>query len=114
VLGLLSVAATTATLAAASRPAQDDTPPRQEFTITVTERGFDPSSLTVKKGVPTRLTFVRTDDKTCATEVVIPALKVRKALPLNAKVSLQFTPADAGDIGFACGHQMFTGTVVVQ
>lgn len=95
-------------------PAQSDESSRQEFTITASEKGFDPAVITLKKGVPARLTFIRTSDKTCATEVVIPAYKVKKELPLDAKVSIQFTPQDTGDVGFACGHNMFKGTLVVQ
>lgn len=86
----------------------------QEFTITVTDQGFEPASIDLKKDVPTRLTFVRTSEKSCATDVVVPSLKVRRELPLNARVSLQFTPKDTGDIGFTCGQQMFKGTLVVQ
>lgn len=99
---------------AQSAPAQSDESNRQEFTITASEKGFEPAVITLKKGVPARLTFVRTSDKTCATEVAIPAYKVKKELPLNAKVSIQFTPQDAGDVAFACGHNMFKGTLVVQ
>ena len=38
----------------------------------------------------------------------------RRALPLNEPVVIEFTPANAGDIAFACGMNMLHGTVVVQ
>lgn len=108
----LMLGSSVAPSAAAAR--QQDESNRQEFTITASEKGFDPATVTLKKGVPARLTFIRTSDKTCATEVAIPAYKVKKELPLNAKVSIQFTPEEAGDVSFACGHNMFKGTLVVQ
>jgi plastocyanin domain-containing protein len=64
--------------------------------------------------VPARLTFTRTSEKTCATSVVFPTLKVKKELPLNQSVAIEFTPGDAGEIAFACGMNMLRGTLVVR
>lgn len=47
-------------------------------------------------------------------EVVFPALNIRRTLPLNEPVVIEFTPPKAGDIAFACGMDMFQGIVVVQ
>jgi plastocyanin domain-containing protein len=82
--------------------------------VVVSEKGFEPSRLTLRAGVPARLTFVRTTDATCATEVVIPSLNIKRSLPLNQPVDIEFTPQKAGDVAFACGMGMFTGTLVVQ
>jgi plastocyanin domain-containing protein len=68
----------------------------------------------LRAGVSVRLAFVRTTDATCATEIVIPSLNVKRALPLNQPVDIEFTPEKPGDIGFACGMGMFSGTLVVQ
>jgi plastocyanin domain-containing protein len=57
---------------------------------------------------------VRTSDATCATEVVVPSLKIKRALPLNQPVTLEFTPQKTGDIEFVCGMGMLRGTIVVQ
>ncbi len=40
-------------------------------------------------------------------------MKMRRALPLNEDVEIEFTPA-AGEIAFVCGMDMLRGTVVVQ
>jgi len=82
--------------------------------VLVTEKGFEPSKLTLRSGEPARITFVRTTDNTCATEVVFPSLSIRRPLPLNEPVVIEFTPRDSGDIGFVCGMNMLRGTVVVQ
>jgi hypothetical protein len=86
----------------------------QTAKIAVTEKGFEPDTVTLRAGVPARLTLVRTTDKTCATEVVFPALNIKRALPLNEPVVIEFTPAKSGDMAFACGMNMLKGVVVVQ
>jgi plastocyanin domain-containing protein len=86
----------------------------QTAKVIVSEQGYEPAKVTLRAGTPARITFVRTTDKTCGTEVVFPSLKITRALPLNQPVVIEFTPARAGDISFACGMDMLHGTVVVQ
>jgi hypothetical protein len=86
----------------------------QTARITVGEQGYEPSRLTLRSGVPARITFVRTTDKTCGTAVVFPSLNIRRELPLNQPVDIEFTPQKTGDIQFACGMNMLRGTVTVQ
>jgi RND family efflux transporter MFP subunit len=89
-------------------------PSVQTAKIEVGEQGFEPAKISVRAGVPARLTFVRTTDKTCGTEVVFPSLNIRRALPLNKPVVIEFTPSKTGDIAFACGMNMLKGIVVAQ
>ncbi len=89
-------------------------PDVQEAKIVVGDTGFEPSRLTLRAGVPARLTFTRTSDKTCATSVVVPSLRVKKELPLNQPVTIEFTPGQAGEIAFACGMNMLHGTLIVR
>ena len=86
----------------------------QNVKITVNEQGYEPAKVTLRAGVQARLTFVRTADKTCGTEVVFPSLNIKRALPLNEAVVIEFTPATSGDIAFACGMNMLHGSIVVQ
>jgi hypothetical protein len=81
--------------------------------ILVSETGFEPSRVTLRAGVPARLTFLRTTDATCATEVAVPSLNIKRALPLNQPVDIEFIPEKPGDIAFACGMGMFSGTLVI-
>ena len=81
----------------------------QTTTILVGENGYEPPTVTLRAGVPARLTFVRTTDKTCGTEVVFPSLNIKRAVPLNQPVDIEFTPAKTGDIAFACGMNMLHG-----
>jgi RND family efflux transporter MFP subunit len=86
----------------------------QTAKIAVTEKGFEPDKVTLRAGVLARLTVVRTTEKTCGTEIVFPALKIKRPLPLKEPVVIEFTPAKAGELAFACGMNMLKGAVVVQ
>jgi plastocyanin domain-containing protein len=84
--------------------------------VTAGEHGFTPSSLKLPAGGPGShhtVTFVRTTDKTCATEVVFPDLKIEQKLPLNQVVPVD-VPTDAEKtLTFQCGMAMYKGAVVV-
>ena len=86
----------------------------QTATVVVGEKGYEPARVSLRAGTPAKITFVRTTDKTCGTEVVFPSLNIRRALPLNEPVVIEITPATTGEIAFACGMNMLRGTVVVQ
>ena len=62
----------------------------------MSEQGYEPAKVTLRAGTPARITFVRTTDKTCGTEVVFPSLNIKRALPLNEPVVIEFTPAEVG------------------
>ena len=86
----------------------------REARVTITEKGFEPDRIIVSGGGPVRLTLLRTSDKSCATEVVFPSLDIRRQLPLNQPVLIEFIPKQSGEIAFACGMDMLRGTVVVR
>ena len=60
-----------------------DRPKPRQVEIAITEDGFSPGRVEVEAGVPIELVFLRNTDKTCATEVAVPSLKLKKPLPLN-------------------------------
>lgn len=82
--------------------------------VTVDGTGFHPDRIHARAGQPITLAVTRTTDKTCGTEVVIPALGIDRKLPLNERVEVTVTPADKGEIAFACGMDMLKGTIVVE
>ena len=75
--------------------------------------GLRTVAVTLRAGVAARLTFVRTSDKTCGTEMVFPSLNIKRALPLNEPVVIEFTPK-TGELAFPCGMNMLKGVVVVS
>ncbi len=86
----------------------------QAVRIILDEQGYQPPRVALRAGTPARITFLRTTDKTCGTELVFPSLNVKRALPLNQPVVIEFTPEKAGEIAFACGMNMLKGTIVVE
>jgi plastocyanin domain-containing protein len=85
----------------------------QEQTIDVAAE-FTPASITLKAGRPARLHFRRGDQATCADEIVIPALNVRKKLAANQTVTIDIPAQQARTLTFACGMDMMKGSIVVQ
>jgi plastocyanin domain-containing protein len=80
----------------------------------VTKKGFEPSNITVKKGEPLHLVVTRKTEKTCATSINIEEAGIRKDLPLNQAVAIDFTPDKAGKIRYACDMGMIGGVLLVQ
>jgi len=101
-------------VAAASPPAAAPAAPEQTARIMVTKEGFSPATVRLKAGTPAKLTFFRTSNETCATEVVFPSLKIKRPLPLNEPVVVQLPPAKSGEIAFTCGMAMLKGAIVVE
>lgn len=86
----------------------------QSIEIVVSENGFEPSTIKLKRDIPARLTFVRKVEETCATEVVIADFGITRDLPLNKSVVIEFTPNKAGEFSFACDMKMIGGKIVVR
>src|SRR5215813_3542056 len=87
----LSAAFGAAQMTAAKATLQNAT---QTATVEVTDKGFEPSSLKLKAGVPAKVTFER-------------------KLPLNEPVTVEFTPRK-GEFTFACGMDMIKGKLIVE
>ena len=88
-----------------------------ELRVLAGEHGFSPSSLAIPKGAAGSLatvSFVRTTDQTCATEVVFPDLDIDKKLPLNEVVNVDVPVDKARTLSFQCGMGMYKGAVVVS
>jgi len=88
--------------------------PDRVIQMTVTEDGFVPAEITVKKGEPLKLVITRKTKRTCATEIVIKEYGIDTKLPLDQAVEVSFTPTRAGKVKYACGMDMITGNLVVQ
>jgi RND family efflux transporter MFP subunit len=87
----------------------------QTATISVTEKGFTPTEVNLRAGVPARVTFIRKTEATCATEVVLPEFNIEKKLPMNQPIVVEFTPRKTGELVFGCGMDlMLRGKLVVR
>ncbi|MGH9841301.1 MAG: efflux RND transporter periplasmic adaptor subunit [Blastocatellia bacterium] len=93
-----------------SRPSRAQT---QSVTVLLNEKGYQPESFKLRQGVPARVTFVRKVESGCGTEVVLADYNIKRELPFNRAVTIEFTPAKAGEFKFACGMDMLRGKIIV-
>jgi plastocyanin domain-containing protein len=89
-------------------------PAARNVEMKVTDRGFEPNRIEVKKGEPLHLVVTRKTDATCAKELLIKDVNLRKELPLDKPVAFDFTPNKAGEMTYVCGMGMISGTLIVQ
>lgn len=82
--------------------------------LKVTEKGFEPGSITVSAGEDVNLKVTRTTDNTCAKQIWVPSIKLKVKLPLNKEVTLALGRPPQGEIKFACGMGMLSGVIVAN
>jgi plastocyanin domain-containing protein len=84
--------------------------------IKVTDAGFEPREVKLKKGEPTTLVFTRVTDRTCIKALDIPEEKVKNfELPLNKAASLTIVAKKAGVEAFHCSAMgMGNGKLIVS
>ncbi|HXG84260.1 MAG TPA: cupredoxin domain-containing protein [Pyrinomonadaceae bacterium] len=88
--------------------------PADAIKITVSGDGYTPALIPLKKGQPVKLAFYRADSNNCGGEVVFSKQNISKKLPVGETALVEFTPTEAGEIGFACGMDMMRGKLVVS
>jgi plastocyanin len=86
----------------------------QSVTVTLDEKGYQPDSFKLRQGVPARVTFVRKVESGCGTEIVLADYNIKRELPFNRAVTIEFTPTKTGEFKFACGMDMLRGKIIVQ
>jgi plastocyanin domain-containing protein len=89
----------------------------RKIEVGVTEKGFGPDKIKVKKGEAVTLAFTRRTDKTCAKQVIVQlgdGQKLEKKLPLNETVEIEATFSKAGELRYACSMDMITGVILVE
>lgn len=83
------------------------------YTMTVTEKGYEPSTLKVKAKTPVTLKITRKTNATCAREITVPSQKLKVDLPLNKEVTVKLAGLDKGEIKFGCAMDMMIGGIMV-
>ncbi len=81
--------------------------------ITADTSGYKPDKIPGKPGEKLVLVFTRTADASCISQLVTPDKKTVD-LPMNTPVEVAVTVPQTGEVGFACGMDMFHGTVVAD
>jgi RND family efflux transporter MFP subunit len=97
-----------------SQPAKRGQDQTQSVTVTLSDKGYQPETFSLRQGIPARVTFVRKVEATCGNEVVLADYNIKRELPLNQPVVVEFTPTKTGEFKFACGMDMLRGKIIVK
>jgi len=81
--------------------------------IEANKEGYSPDKIPGKPGEKLVLTFTRTADSSCIAQLKAPD-GAMVDLPLGKPVDVAVTVPQTGEVGFACGMDMFHGVVVAQ
>lgn len=84
----------------------------QTLKMAVTSSGYEPSSLTVKVGIPVRWEIDGQAVGGCTRDIVVPSLHIEKTLTKGSNL-ITFTPQKTGTIPFSCGMGMVRGSITV-
>ncbi len=86
----------------------------KEIQVAVTEKGFEPKNVTIKQGQAAVLVMTRKTERTCATEAIFAETGRKYDLPLDQPVRVDLSGVSHGTIHYACGMDMFKGTVTIE
>jgi plastocyanin domain-containing protein len=81
----------------------------------ITQDGYVPARLEVKKGEPLELHITRMTNDTCATEIIIEGTDINTPLPYKEEVTVRWTPNKTGTIKYGCHMDyMISGVLLVE
>lgn len=83
------------------------------YAVSVTSRGFEPTRVEVQPDRDVVLRFTRKVKETCGDSVVVQGDPVKHMLPLDKPIDVRLRSPKAGEVRFACGMDMYRGSVVV-
>lgn len=96
--------------------ADQDIQPKKDHQIVemrVTNSGFSPATLRIKKDVPVRWVIKGDQVTGCTNKIIVPSLKISKPLRSGDNI-VEFTPTEAGTIPFSCWMGMVKGKFIVE
>ncbi len=97
-----------------SSPASQTQQTAQSPTITITDRGYSPTLLTIKAGSQVKLHLNNTGGAGCTQTFTIPSLGIQQSVPLGTQSDITFTaPSQPGNLAFMCSMGMYRGMMNV-
>lgn len=100
---------------AAEKQTSENIPNSKEQIIrmSITSRGFEPSTLKIKKGIPVKWIITGDQVTACTNKIIIPSLNISKSISSGENV-VNFVPSDAREIPFSCWMGMVRGKFIVE
>jgi plastocyanin domain-containing protein len=83
----------------------------RHIAIEANKEGYHPDRIAAAPNEKLTLVFTRTADADCIAQVKVPGGKLVD-LPMNQPVPVAVTVPASGEVGFACGMDMFHGVIV--
>ncbi|MEH7356911.1 cupredoxin domain-containing protein [Neobacillus drentensis] len=91
----------------------DDSTPK--IKMLVTNKGYSPRVIRVKKGVPVELEIENPlENNSCLSTFMIPDFNINNVNLKVGTTKLSFTPDKTGEYTFSCGMKMYKGTIIVE
>jgi plastocyanin domain-containing protein len=85
----------------------------RKIDIEANKDGYTPDKIAGKPGEKLDLVFKRTFEADCISQLKTPDGKLVD-LPMNKPVDVEVTVPEKGELTFACGMDMFHGTIIAQ
>lgn len=85
----------------------------QKVTIQVAKDGYQPSTFTVKAGIPVQLTVTTKESYSCASTFLMKSFNVKLQLAPTDSQTVTFTPTQPGKYPFNCSMGMYRGVMEV-
>jgi plastocyanin domain-containing protein len=82
--------------------------------VEVDGSGYHPAEIHAPANARITLAFTRADANNCGETLVVKSLGIEKDLPVGQTVEVAITTPASGEVGFACGMDMYKGKVVVR
>ncbi|HEX9664455.1 MAG TPA: cupredoxin domain-containing protein [Patescibacteria group bacterium] len=85
----------------------------QTFNILV-KGVYSPNIIRTRVNQPVKINFRREESTDCSRYVNFPDFKIRRELPENKTVAIEFTPERKGEFVFTCDMSMYQGKLIVE
>lgn len=85
----------------------------QTATITAYATGYEPQKMTLKSGIPTKLSLVTNRTQGCSRAIAFPTLGIQKVLPETGTTEIDLPALAKGRVPFSCSMGMYSGTIEV-
>jgi plastocyanin len=80
--------------------------------VEVNASGYHPATISAPAGAKITLAFKRTTAAGCGQQLVLADLDIDRELPVDETVEIEVEVPASGELGFACGMNMYKGKVV--
>lgn len=85
----------------------------QIVVITATSSSYSPDNVQVRAGLPTTLVIRSDNAQGCIRSFVVPSRNEQKILPVTGERRIELGTLAPGQLDYACGMGMYTGTITV-